>query len=376
MRKLLLSLIGAACMSISAAAPVWADTGHTVCSWPAWERFKQVMLSSDGRVIDRSSPRIITTSEGQSYGLFFSLIANDPDSFARLLRWTQNNLADGSLSERLPAWLWGRAEDGSWRVLDLNNASDADLWIAYSLLEAGRLWQRPDYEHLGKHLLWRSALQTLRHLPRFGLALLPGDEGFESAQGWRLNPSYLPPQLIARFSLVAPAWRTLARTNERLLVENAPHGYAPDWVLWDTERGWDVDPEHGAEGSYNAIRVYLWIGMLADGAPGEAALRQHFAPMARLTEQLGYPPESIDTRTGQHQGTGPPGFSAALLPLLAEESRSAHAAQRARLHRQPPAEDAYYNQVLLLFGQGWDEGRYRFDRDGRLLPAWSRTCRN
>ena len=67
------------------------------CDWPAWDRYKKAMLSSDGRIIDRSSEQLITTSEGQSYGLFFALLANDQPSFAKILKWTRNNLADGSL---------------------------------------------------------------------------------------------------------------------------------------------------------------------------------------------------------------------------------------------------------------------------------------
>ncbi len=352
-------------------------TAAAECPWPAWESFKQAMVSADGRVIDRSSPRLITTSEGQSYGLFFALLADDRDSFARLLQWTENNLAAGKLGHRLPAWQWGRADDGDWRVLDDNNASDADLWLAYSLLEAGRLWRRADYAALGQQLLWRSAAQTVRKLPGLGLMLLPGDYGFDGAEGWRLNPGYLPLQQLARFALVDTVWGELAANTRRLLLAGAPKGFAPDWLQWKTGQGWAVDPEHGAEGSYDAIRVYLWLGMLADDAPERERLQGHFAPMAQLTARLGQPPEHIDARSGDHRGVGPAGFSAALLPLLAATGEGvALQAQRDRLRSAPPATDAYYAQVLYLFGRGWDEGRYRFDKDGRLLPAWIDRCKD
>ena len=97
------------------------------CPWPAWERLRTELVSVDGRVLDPSDERLITTSEGQSYGLFFALVANDRATFAQLLRWTSNNLAEGDLSSHLPAWLWGRDAKGKWQVLDPNNASDADL---------------------------------------------------------------------------------------------------------------------------------------------------------------------------------------------------------------------------------------------------------
>ena len=344
------------------------------CAWPAWDGFRAALVSADGRVVDRSTPRQISTSEGQAYALFFALAADDRDGFARLLRWTENNLAGGDLHRRLPAWLWGRADDGRWQVLDDNNASDADLWLAYSLLEAGRLWRRPDYARLGEELLWRSTAQTVQPLPGLGLMLLPGDRGFAGEAGWRLNPSYLPPQLLARFALVAPLWGELAANAARLLREGAPRGLAPDWLLWRRAQGWAADPEHGREGDYDAIRVYLWVGMLADDAPGRAELQRHFAPMAALVAARGYPPERIDAGDGRAEGQGPAGFSAALLPLLARLEPAAHAAQQARLARQPVAAQAYYDQVLALFGAGWDGGRFRFDQAGRLLPAWERAC--
>lgn len=365
MRLLFRALLLAA-LSLPAAA---AD-----CAWPAWDAFRAALVSADGRVIDPSSPRRISTSEGQAYALFFALVADDRDGFARLLRWTENNLAGGDLRRHLPAWLWGRADDGQWQVLDANNASDADLWLAYSLLEAGRLWQRPDYARLGQDLLWRSAAQTLQPLPGLGLMLLPGDQGFVAEAGWRLNPSYLPPQLLERFAAIAPVWAELAGNARRLLREGSPHGLAPDWLLWRRAQGWAADPEHGREGDYDAIRVYLWVGMLAADAPGRAELQRHFAPMAALTAARGAPPERIDAGDGRAEGQGGAGFSAALLPLLASLDPAAHASQRARLAQQPAAAQAYYDQVLGLFGGGWDAGRFRFAADGRLLPAWEQRC--
>src|SRR3989344_61311 len=349
--------------------------GASQCVWPAWENFKQHLISDDGRVIDASSPQQITTSEGQSYGLFFALVANDGKSFDRLLTWTRNNLADGDLGARLPAWQWGRDKNGQWGVLDSNNASDADLWIAYSLLEAGRLWSRPDYLALGNHLLWRSAAQTLRKLPGLGLMLLPGDVGFESSQGWRLNLSYLPPQLLRRFSFIAPVWTEVAKNSQLALIEGSPKGFAPDWLMWQAGKGFFPDAK-STQGSYDAIRVYLWVGMLATDAPERSVLLNHFKPMIEATARLGYVPEHVDSDTGEIMNAGPVGFSAALLPLLASDASAAAAlsAQREHMRQSPPLADAYYNQSLVMFGQGWDEHRYRFDKDGRLQPNWTSPC--
>ena len=345
------------------------------CAWPAWQAFKTDFISADGRVIDHARAQAITTSEGQAYAMLFALVANDPGSFARLLGWTQNNLAGGSLSRDLPAWQWGQTADGRWQVLDTNDAGDADLWLSYDLLEAGRLWHIPSYVTLGTDLLRRMAARSVTNIPGLGVMLLPGSHGFSNADGWRLNPSYLPPQLTARLVDVAPVWAKLAENTTRLLLQSSPSGFAPDWIDWNSRNGWAVDDETGPTGSYGALRVYLWIGMLADDAPDRAKLQAHFRPMAELVTLLGYVPQRINTIDGQPSGVGPPGFSAALLPFLAATGqRAALATQRQRLVADPPAKDAYYDQVLALFGEGWDRGFYRFDRTGRLLPAWDSAC--
>ena len=63
----------------------------TAHSWPAWEGFKTAFLSEDGRVIDRSQADLRTVSEGQSYGLFFALVAQDRVAFDAILKWTEKN---------------------------------------------------------------------------------------------------------------------------------------------------------------------------------------------------------------------------------------------------------------------------------------------
>ena len=343
------------------------------CDWPAWQRYKQDYISAGGRVIDPSTPNRITTSEGQSYGLFFALVAGDRPAFDRLLSWTEDNLAQGDLSARLPAWLWGENENKQWTVLDDNSASDSDLWIAYSLLEAGRLWDSRRYQTLGTLLLQRIAREEVADIPGLGPMLLPGKVGFVKDDGWRLNPSYLPPQLLARFAALRGPWQAMQQSNQRLWLETAPHGFSPDWVVWRKTQGWRADAAKPNVGSYDAIRVYLWAGMLADDDAHKAALVRRFQPMVQLTAQQGVPPEKTDTASGKTSGNGPVGFSAALLPLLAHQPE-ALAAQRQKIIDHPPGNDAYFSASLTLFGQGWDEQRYRFNRQGELQPSWDRQC--
>lgn len=348
------------------------------CEWPAWQQFKHAYISDSGRVIDPSSPQKITTSEGQSYGLFFALVANDRPTFDRLLNWTENNLAAGDLTASLPAWLWGQNPQHHWGVLDPNSASDADLWIAYNLLEAGRLWDSRRYQTMGTLLLQRIAKEDVVSIPGLGKMLLPGKIGFNGSDYWRLNPSYLPPQLLARFASLAGPWKAMIDVNQRLWLETAPRGFAPDWVVWQKGKGWQPDEIKPNVGSYDAIRSYLWAGMLSDNSPQKSALIKRFQPMAAITQQQGLPPEKTDTNTGETRGNGPVGFSAALLPFLASSSmpfdKQTLALQQQRVQDSPPGDDAYYSAVLTLFGQGWSQNRYRFNRLGELQPSWNGRC--
>jgi len=356
-------------------ALVQAGTSCARCElseWKDWHVFQRELIHSQGRVVDYSDDREITTSEGQSYAMFFALVDNDQVLFHRLLRWTERNLAKGDLTSHLPAWLWGRDDKGNWRVLDENSASDANLWIAYSLLEAGRLWKEHSYAALGSLMLQRIAKEETENFPSFGTLLIPGKAGFLSETGGRLNPSYLAPQLLTRAHAAMPdsIWRRVLESSVEFLVQSAPLGLAPDWV--DLHRG-EIEPSTaGRVGSYNAIRVYLWVGMLHDAALSAARLKSHFSQASKHIEIDGAVAESIDILNGTASEPGPIGFSAAMLPLFRHTDFGQR--QRARIASLMRMPTGYYNRVLYLFGTGWDENRFAFDEKGYLLPAW-RRCR-
>src|SRR5690606_24694758 len=229
----------------------------------------------------------------------------------------------GDLSKRLPAWQWGLSDDGAWKALDKNSASDADLWFAYTLLEAGRLWKVAEYTRSGLAMLALVEVEEMVDLPGFGTMMLPGKTGFDKDdKRWRLNPSYLPIPLLRRFELEAPSgpWTALAENTAKMLARTALHGLAPDWLAYRTgqegETDFIDDPDKGPIGSYDAIRNYLWAGMTPMSDPLFGSLMQSLGGMVALTHDRGAPPESVDTRTGAAKGEGPFGFSAALLPYF------------------------------------------------------------
>lgn len=379
-KKRLLRCISGAMFSLSALSEA-----HAQCNWSQWEQFRQTFVSDDGRVIDHSTPMLHTVSEGQAYAMFFALAANDKDSFAKLLRWTANNLAGGDLTVRLPAWQWGRRADQSWGVIDPNAASDADLWIAYTLILAGEVWQQPAYNAAGQLLAQRILREESRELPGLGLSLLPAPMGFDlGEQRWKLNPSYVPLQLL-RWLAVSTGdtrWQQMLNASRLLLLQTAPRGFSPDWVIYQTtpQQTASFNPDlQGAEkgmGGYNAIRVYLWAGMLHEQDTDRSRLLKLWQPMAELTGNLGFPPEYIDVHSGEPKGAGSTGFSAALLPFLkAGGHQQVLRQQMLRIQAQGIRPDAYYDQVLSLFGQGFLQQQFRFNPQGKAEFVWQRQCK-
>lgn len=351
--------------------------------WPEWNDFVGRFVQADGRVIDITFDRK-STSEGQSYGLFFALVANQRTQFDALLKWTSDNLASGRLGDELPAWLWGLREDGSWGVKDRSAASDADLWIAYSLLEAARLWSAPSYADTGHKLLARIRRIEIAEAAGVGPVLLPGalggTVGYTLDKGrFRINPSYLPGFMFRYLAAADPKgpWQSVWDGHLRLAPKIFSAGVAPDNFVIDSAGRVMPDVEREPSGSYDAIRVYLWAGM--SGRSGQEMLKM-LATYAELTRKLGAPPEKVNPLTGAalQSDYSPIGFSGAVLPFLSalgdkptlekQLERVRAAALRAR--RGEPTQ--YYDQVLILFGKGWLDGQYRFDEQGRLQPKWKR----
>lgn len=349
------------------------------CSWPEWEAFKRVYMQN-GRIVDGSDARLITTSEGQSYALFFALAANDKQAFEQLLLWTEKHLAKGDLTARLPAWLWGKNEYGSYSILDSNPATDSDLWIAYTLNEAGVQWNNFYYRSLAYHMASRILREESTSIAGFGELLLPAPSGFDLEEdSYRVNPSYLPLQILARLADTYPEhkWHSIYQTSVKQLIETAPKGYSPDWAVWKNGN-YQADQDSGAVGSYSAIRTYLWAGMLDDRVAEKQILLDRLQPMVSAVQQLGYPPRHIDTLSGKYTEEGSSGFSAALLPFIAahkHEELLDSQAIRAKDSGYFDANNRYYDSVLSLFGLGWLDERFRFGPKGEFVPSWSEECR-
>ncbi len=351
-------------------------------TWPHWQAYVDHFIQWDGRVIEHSQAQR-TTSEGQAYALFHALVANDNDDFNTILNWTQTNLAHGDLTKNLPAWEWGQKKDGSWGVKDKNSASDADLWLAYALLMGGQLWQNNSYILLAHAFIKKIESEEVVRLPKLGAMVLPGPKGFAlSNHQWKLNLSYLPIQILRALAADRPngPWSDVIQSYFKLLEELSKQQTIADWVVYDSNTGKLTHAQSPTVGSYDAIRVYLWAGMLADSDSLKPEILRLLGKILRDCRSLHWPPERIDALTGAHSGSGPVGFKAALIPFLkASGSNSCLNRQSALIDGQwrgnlLSESPRYFDQNLALFGLGWVEGRFRFKEDGHLVVPWEMKC--
>jgi endo-1,4-beta-D-glucanase Y len=348
--------------------------------WPSlWKSYTAGFMDRQVRVIDHNAGER-TTSEGQAYGMFFALVANDRSRFDGLLHWTEQNLAQGDLSAHLPSWLWGRSANGQWRALDSNSASDADVWMAYTLLAAGKAWHEPHYTKLGIALAHRIASEEVVEIPGLGTMLAPGPTGFQHGNSYRLNASYVPLQIILGLDQFVPddPWKGVAAAIPTLIRDSAPHEFVSDWVDVKSGSAPQLSP---TVGSYDAIRVYLWAGMLDNATPQRGTILSAIGGMAGYLQHNAVPPAIVRPDGSIQDPKGPVGFSAALLPYAAASHDDQVLKQQiSRVQSEYNAQTGllgnpakYYDQNLALFGLGFEQKQFWFDAKGGLHLKWEHS---
>ncbi len=347
-RKLLIACLLAAAFSTQALA------------WDLWDEFKSTNVTEEGRVVDYSEKNLITTSEGQSYAMFYALVANDRKTFDQVFAWSENNLGKDQ-----PSWLWGIPDgkmENPGKIMDTNNATDSDMWIAYSLLEAARIWNAPEYEARANDYLAKLK-ELVRDIPNVGKVILPGRVGFEDKGIITINPSYYPPQILRRFAEHDPYWQPVLEGLINAMIRSSPDGAAPDWAKFDSS-GRLVDPNK-MEGSYNAIRTYLWASMLSPKDQNYELLAKHYGPMIDAVRRTNLPPEKVNLGDMTFSGWEVDAFGACFLPYVSSDK--AGAIIRTVLTSTKMTGVNYYRNCLIMFGLGFDYRAFAFDEKGRLI---------
>ena len=230
----------------------------------SWTVYVERFIQSDGRVIDRSAGDI-STSEGQSYAMLRAVWVDDQAAFDKAYLWGRNNLNAQIRKDHLWAWKWGRAQDGSWRVLDKAFATDADQDVAFALITASKRWHNEQYLQDAREILadlWKEA--TLEVAGR--RYLLAGDT-LCNGTSCRINPSYYAPyayRVFAKFD-TARDWEQLIQTSYFVLSTASTltqTSLPPDWLVLDSRTGkLSLPDDKGSNFSYDAFRVYWRVSL-------------------------------------------------------------------------------------------------------------------
>lgn len=224
-----------------------------------WWQFRNRFMAPDGRIIDTGN-RNISHSEGQGWGMLVALAADDRASFERIWGWTRHTL--NRPRDALHAWRF-RPQAAS-PVEDINNATDGDLFLAWALLEAGRIWGVGAHTDAGQ-AIGRDILRLLVR-PAGGMALLlPGARGFERRDHIIVNPSYycFPALRILAAGVPDPAWLRVAGDGLSLLraARFGRWGLPPDWLAVNKQdRRLTLPSNWAPRFSYDAVRVPLYLG--------------------------------------------------------------------------------------------------------------------
>ncbi|MCK9589426.1 MAG: glycosyl hydrolase family 8 [Terrimicrobiaceae bacterium] len=281
-----------------------------------WALFKKRFISPQGRVIDNGNGDI-THSEGQGYGMLIAEAFGDRAAFDKIWRWTRENLQTRQ-DDKLISWLWKPGQDGGGSVADANNASDAEVLVAWALVRASKRWGAYAYQQAAAEILVDLRRVAVKDTPQ-GPVLLPGSEGFLKDGGVLLNPSYYIFPAFGAFSKSFPGggWDALSKSGLEL-VEKARFGrwaLTPDWVL--SGETFSLKTSFPPDFGYNAIRIPLHLAWRNPKSP----LLEPYANFWKQFPDLSKIPSTVNLETNAF-GTDPalPGMQAIARFVLACES--------------------------------------------------------
>jgi endoglucanase len=324
-----------------------------------WSAYKHNYMKPAGNVVDPLRNGRVT-SEAQSYALLQAAWLRDGDTFSRVLEWTNRNL---KRSDGLYAWLWDPHNGG--RVVDANTATDGDTDIAFALIIAASVFNRPDYE---------ADAQQLVKAIRMHASLRVKSGFFPSAGNWAaseriVNLSYFAPYAYEYFERLDPdaGWRQAITIGYDLLTQATAGGQLPaDFAVLDAEGTLKPLPRSSTLTrvfSFDAIRIpwRIELDCRLHGRPRACAeplvdrLRQILARDGRLVTRY----SNAGVAVANNESLS---FYGALLPAfsrtqseVAQSLRSSQLSERA-LSMLRSSSDRYYDANWVWFGLAAADG--------------------
>ena len=257
-----------------------------------WSLYKTRFVSTQGRVIDNGNGGV-THSEGQGYAMLIAEAYGDRAAFDNIWNWTKKNLQTRK-DDRLMSWLWKSGQDGGGSVADANNASDAEILVAWALVRASKHWGEYAYQQAAAEILVDLHRVAVKDTAR-GPVLLPGSEGFLKDEGIVLNPSYYVFPAFGTFSSSFPGsgWEALSKSGLKMVGEArfGQWSLTPDWVL--SGETFSIAASFPPDFGYNAIRVPLHVAWENSKSP----LLKPYANFWKQFPDLSKIPASVNLET-------------------------------------------------------------------------------
>ncbi len=262
---------------LATAATVTIDTSggdagvHTEAQADA-RAFLRTYVAANGRVVRRDQGGD-TVSEGQAYGLLLAEVADQPQTFARIWRWTASHLqqANGELRSHM-------SPDGT--VVDTNPASDADLLAAWALSQATGTSAAETSEYRAQAHQIADSILANETVDRGGQLFLTAGP-WATGEPASLDPSYWAAPAFAalarftgdpRFTQLADA---ATRATQKLTDDGAL--LPPDWAkLTGATAAAEPAPNHQAPQiryGLDAQRLVVWMAVSCDATDRALAAR-------------------------------------------------------------------------------------------------------
>lgn len=307
-----------------------------------WQQYQARFVAPDGRVVD-TGKHAISHSEGQGYGLLSAVHHDDRAAFKRIWQWTQQHLR--VRDDRLFAWQW--APDRG--VLDRNNASDGDVYIAWALLRAGEHWRSTAYLDEARQILADVKRKLIRDHAGYTV-LLPGGEGFTATDHVVLNLSYWVFPALDAFARrdPDPLWTQLRDSGLRLLAAArfGEFGLPADWIALSATGAVTIADTFPKRFGFDAVRIPLFLYWAKE------ADRRLYDPYARFAARYPAPavrPAWIDLVDGT--GAAHPASTAFNTIIALAAQASAGTAAPVTPPQVEQTQDYYTASLILMLQQ-------------------------
>jgi endo-1,4-beta-D-glucanase Y len=297
-----------------------------------WSDYRHAYIRDDGRVVDVGQQGI-SHSEGQGYAMILAEAANDRATYDQVWSWTRVHLQ--VRDDALLAWKWD-PETGS--VVDANNATDADLLVAWALLRAARRWDVPAYRAEATRMA-RDIRSRLVVQATVGPVLLPGASGFIHDGVITINPSYWIFPALTELDRLEPdgPWGEIRASGLAVLdiAQFGAQGLPADWVAMSDPP--TPSPLFPHRFGFEAIRIPLYASW--DGLTKHPVLH----PLAAFWGRDAKPPAWVDLDDGSFASASLRPGAMAVRRLFLTHGRDAQDGRRPEI-----SAGDYYDSTLLL----------------------------